>query len=262
MLAGTACSLIAILTGACGWTLVAEYLGGVTLCSHVQRGHTSPLVSAFAPLAPSQQASHLSDCGPAMHHTMLALLKHALSATGRASCSFEARAVLQQQVSACQALYTHLLFRASTPKPPVWSAGCLSIKGSKPQLKLLPAGSLCSQDGAVPAKAQPGAELDSSQSEAQRSTAGASGGTALQHGSCGVQTLQPPAVQSRDPDLQHTLAACAELPSEQQCEQLRALVTDLNAEKVRVLQSWSPAAPSRRCLLAQSCLWSSRACSS
>ena len=147
----------------------------------------------------------------------------------------------------------------------------MRIKGSKPQLEVLPAGSLCSQEGAGAAKQQP---VDGSQSEAQwscagafgvtvlqstagasggaalrstagasgdaalRSTAGASGGTALQHGSWGVQVLQPPTVQSMDPDLQQTLAACTALPAEQQCVQLRALVTTLNAEKVSVLQNW------------------------
>ena len=47
-------------------------------------------------------------------------------------------------------------------------------------------------------------------------------------------------MQSRDTDLQQALAACTELPAEQHCVQLRALVTTLNADKVRVLQDWSP----------------------
>lgn len=121
------------------------------------------------------------------------------------------------------------------PKSTAWTPGCLCIKGPQPQLEVLSAGSLCSQEGAGPAKQQPGAELDSSQSEAQRSIAGASGGTALQHGSWGVQSLQPPAVQSMDTDLQQALAACTELPAEQQCVQLRAMVTTLHADKVSVM---------------------------
>ena len=40
-----------------------------------------------------------------------------------------------------------------------------------------------------------------------------------------------------DTDLQQALAACTELPAEQHC--VHALVTTLNAEKVRVLQDWS-----------------------
>ncbi len=131
----------------------------------------------------------------------------------------------------CQGMYCQGIY----PKAPIWTPGCLCIKGSQPQLQVLSAGSLCSQEGAGPGKQQPGAELDSSQSEAQRSIAGASGGTALQHGSWGVQSLQPPAVQSMDTDLQQALAACTELPAEQQCVQLRAMVTTLNADKVSVM---------------------------
>ena len=168
------------------------------------------------------------------------MAKAGVPAAVRAS-PFRAKAALPQQVGACQA-WNHIFEPGHHPKPPVCElSGSLRVRECTPQLEVAPAGSLCSQEGAVPAKQQPGAELGSSQSEAQRCTAGASGGTALQQGSWGVQALQPPAVHSTDSDLQRALAACTELPAEQQCVQLRALVTTLNTEKVSVLQNWKVA---------------------